>query len=382
MASVAHARTVRFLNDGSTQSGSFEWEFAGRQRRTDDAGEPVAHPEDLEHCAATDLKFALGRALGESGSLGVSDPAADPDSDVEESPLRSQISFALSGNDLVMRLIHFSQEYFDDEAELRSHVEGILAPLLDRNRMWLASAEHYEYQKAGPWQIETEGGFHSRGKTLGNLHRVGLDAVALLEAIDNGDFGRESIADLLRSGHARALIGQAENEWLEAKREHHDLTSRVGEIKMARAVARFANAEHGGLVIVGLETKNNGTGDVIRKITPVPHDRKIVHKYRQILDRRLFPPPDDLHIAAIADGGGTGDLILIDIPPQPAELKPFLVHGAVIGGKADEAFISIVRRRGDSSIPTSPAAIHMALAAGRALLARDVICEVQPGRST
>ena len=355
--------------------GSFDWEFAGRQRRTDDEGEPVAHPGDLDRCTATDLKFTLRRALGEGGNLIICDAAVDPESDVEESGLLSPVSFALKDDDLVMRLVHFSPEYFGDDAELKSHIKRILAPLLTRNRMWLVAAKQYQSHKAAPWRISTEVGFYSRGRLLGDLLRVGLDAVALLDAVNNGQFGRELIADLLRSGHANALIGRAENEWLEAKREHYDLTSPVGEIKIARAVARFANAEHGGLVIIGLQTKNDGTGDVIRKVTPVPHDRKIVHKYLQLLDRRLFPLPDDLQVEAIADGSGTGDLILVNIPPQPEELKPFLVHGTVIGGKADEAFISIVRRRGDSSIPASAAAIHTMLAAGRALLRRGVISE-------
>lgn len=372
---MARVRTVRFLDDGPMLPSSFDWEFAGRPRRTDDNGEPVAHPGDLERCTATDLTFALRRALGESGSLTICDADVDPESDVEDSGLISPVSFGLKDDGLIMRLVHFSPEYFDDDAELKSHIEGILAPLLARSRMWLVAAEMYPWQKAAPWRIDTEIGFHSRGRLLGALLRIGLDAVALLDAVDNGEFGRELIADLLRSGHANALIGRAENEWLEAKREHYDLASPVGEIKTARAVARFANAEHGGLVIIGLATKNEGTGDVIRKVTPVPRDRKIVHKYRQLLDRRLYPPPDDLRVEAIAYSDGTGDLILIDIPPQPEELKPFLVHGAVIDGKTDEAFISIVRRRGDSSIPASAASIHTMLAAGRALLRRGVIGE-------
>jgi len=77
---------------------------------------------------------------------------------------------------------------------------------------------------------------------------------------------------------------------------------------------------------------------------------------------------DDLQIEALA--GNDGDLVLLDIPPQPEDLKPFLVHGAIIDGKTEGAFISIVRRRGDSSIPTIAAMIHATLAAGRALLRR------------
>jgi hypothetical protein len=65
-----------------------------------------------------------------------------------------------------------------------------------------------------------------------------------------------------------------------------------------------------------------------------------------------------------------GMLILIDVPPQPEELKPFLVHGAIVDGKAEGAFISIVRRQGDETIPITAPMIHSMLAAGRALLRR------------
>jgi hypothetical protein len=61
-------------------------------------------------------------------------------------------------------------------------------------------------------------------------------------------------------------------------------------------------------------------------------------------------------------------LVLIDVPPQPEELKPFLVHGAIVNGRIEGAFISIVRRRGESSIPITAPMIHSTLAAGRALL--------------
>lgn len=47
-------------------------------------------------------------------------------------------------------------------------------------------------------------------------------------------------------------------------------------------------------------------------------------------------------------------LILIDIPPQLDELKPLLVHGAIMSdGSAEGAFISFVQRRGEGSIPSA-----------------------------
>jgi hypothetical protein len=62
-------------------------------------------------------------------------------------------------------------------------------------------------------------------------------------------------------------------------------------------------------------------------------------------------------------------LISLDIPPQPEELKPFLVHGAITAdGETEGSFISIVQRRGEGSVPITAPMIHATMAAGRALL--------------
>jgi hypothetical protein len=69
-----------------------------------------------------------------------------------------------------------------------------------------------------------------------------------------------------------------------------------------------------------------------------------------------------------------GHIVLIDVPSQPEEHKPFLVQGAVTtDGKVEGGFISIVRRRGEDSIPITAVAIHATLSAGRALLRRGEI---------
>jgi hypothetical protein len=71
-------------------------------------------------------------------------------------------------------------------------------------------------------------------------------------------------------------------------------------------------------------------------------------------------------VGAADDSGGY--VMVIHVPAQPEELKPFLVHGAIVGRKVEGAFISIIRRRGEESIPVRPESIHSTLAAGRALL--------------
>ena len=196
---------------------------------------------------------------------------------------------------------------------------------------------------------------------------LGRDAIALAEAFgENGALTRDISADLVRAGHAGTLIGQPEGHWLDVKRQHYDLDTGVGKIRLAQAVAKFANAELGGVLIVGMAGKKIPGGEIIEKICPVPISGRWMKKYRQAVETRLYPPPDLLSIEAIAvDDGG---LVLIDIPPQPEELKPFLVHGAILNGDEAGAFISIVRRRGETSILTTAPMIHSMLAAGRALL--------------
>jgi hypothetical protein len=63
-------------------------------------------------------------------------------------------------------------------------------------------------------------------------------------------------------------------------------------------------------------------------------------------------------------------LVIISIPPQEEDLKSFLVHGAIVDGRIEGAYISIVRRSGEDSIPITAQQIHGTLAAGRALLRR------------
>lgn len=183
---------------------------------------------------------------------------------------------------------------------------------------------------------------------------------------ENGSLNRAITADLVRAGHANALVGQTEGHWLDVKGQHYDLDSMAGKIKLAQAVAKFANAELGGVLIVGMAGKRIPGGEIVQKLCPVTIDGRMMRKYQQARESRLCPPPDLLSIEPI--GKGDLGLVLIDIPPQPEELKPFLVHGAVVDGAVEGVFISIVRRRGESSIPTTAAMIHSTLAAGRALL--------------
>jgi hypothetical protein len=210
-----------------------------------------------------------------------------------------------------------------------------------------------------------------RGKTAAALSEVGEEALRLCEAFGTEAITRDTVAALVRGGGAHLLVGQPEGNWLDVKAEEYDLAKTHGKISLAQAVARFCNAEDGGLIVIGAKAKKVRGGEVIRQVRGViPRYQDTSARYLRILDQHLYPPALGLRIDLVSTNSDRV-LIAIDIPPQPEEQKPFLVHGAITAeGDTEGSFISIVQRRGEGSIPITAPMIHASLAAGRALLRR------------
>ena len=245
-------------------------------------------------------------------------------------------------------------------------ISRLVAPLLSHIRASLHSIE-IEDSWLAPEVVAVRLRLRAfwRGRTLESLFTTGENVLALCEAFGSGEVTRRAVADLVRGGFAELLVGQPEGNWLDAKSEEYDLTATRGKISLAQAVARFANAEEGGLIVIGAKAKRIPGGEEIREIRGVaPRQTDTQSLYLRVLDRHLYPPVLGIRIDLIPTRDGRG-LIAIDIPPQPEELKPFLVHGAITAeGDTEGAFISIVQRRGEGSIPITAPMIHSTLAAG------------------
>lgn len=287
----------------------------------------------------------------------------------EDAPIEP-IEFKWDAHGLVIKvaLIAPWPEHGDEErgvAELRT----LIQPLLDTTRSSLRKAE-VDAWLSSPLDIgyEIEIDASLRGRSVGDLFTIGEGVLRLCEAFANAAVARETIGDLVRGGGARLLVGQPEGNWLDAKAQEYDLRTLHGEISLAQAVARFCNAEDGGLIVIGAEAKKVPGGEIIRRVEGVGVLPGIAARYQRVLDRRLYPPPLGMRIDVVSVTEQRS-LIVIDIPPQTEELKPFLVHGAIrVDGQTEGAFISIVQRRGEASIPITAPMIHATLAAGRALL--------------
>jgi hypothetical protein len=243
---------------------------------------------------------------------------------------------------------------------------AIIEPLLTRRRARLESIELGDTEPGPSWELRIRPSI--RNRTVAEIAALGDDVIALAAAAASGDVNRETALDLLRSGRAELLVGQPESDWLEAKSVAYDLGTDRAKIELAQDVARFANSERGGLIIVGAKAKRWSDGERIVGLNPL----KVApssQRYHGVIDHRVHPPIEGLEVIAVSIRAmAGGHLLVVHVPPQPEELKPFLVHGAIVAGRVEGAFISIVRRRGEQSIPIEASAIHAQLAAGRALL--------------
>ncbi|MFC1412861.1 ATP-binding protein [Streptacidiphilus sp. N1-12] len=334
----------------------------GDERRGYDGDNFLLHADDLDGMRPTDLRAALKRAMdGDDVTVNITlDDRLDEDLSIAE-----PVALSYAHGQLLVTLC-FSTDHHDVEEERIAELLGsVLRPYLQRNRSTLAGVELDPFDPS-IWNITLA--CSTRGRDAAEMFRVGEGALALLVAYDTGKPSRETTLDLLRSGNAHVLIGQEEGPWLDVKADHYNLQTPHGKISIAQAVSRFANAENGGIVVVGIRGKKVPGGEIISSICPVPVDGRTLRQYQDAIEKYLYPPPDFLDIEAVPVNGGS--LIVLHVPAQPEELKPFLVHGAIVDGRVEGAFISIVRRRGESSIPITAPAVHATLAAGRALLRR------------
>lgn len=363
------ASTVRHLDH-------YTWLFGDARRSHDGADSIVIKRGDLAVAKATDLARELRKARErdvEPRSVLI-DLAPEDEYSPKESVVDS-ISFMLTDDGrLVVEFEFTSEDYFDDDEQLQAVVRPLIDPLLQRQKSHVVALRVDGYRSSAPYFHTVVVCVPTRGKTLQEHYAVADDVMTLLQAATAGQVTRGTVVDLLLGGRADLLIGLREGPWLDVKSEHYDLSGPAGQISLAQAISRFGNAEEGGVVVVGMGTKRVPGGEVIKALKPVSIDGTILRRYRQVLENRLFPFPERLQVESIESGTGNG-VVVVHIPPQEEELKPFLVHGAIVGDRIEGTFISIVRRSGEDSIPITAQQIHGTLAAGRALLRRGQLPE-------
>jgi hypothetical protein len=301
------------------------WFFNGVERRHDGAASIVVKRLDLVSATATDLVREMRRArrLELEPEFIFIDTAPDDYYSPKDTIVES-ISFLLGQNDEL--LVEFGFEGSDhklDDRQLRAAVDPIVEPLLRRNKAVIRSVRAGPNDYSGPKYHTIELAVETRGRTLSEIYAIAESAQTLLHAAESGVLTRDNARDLLVGGRADLLVGLPESNWLDVKSQHYNLDTDQGKISLAEAVSRFCNAEDGGIVVVGMDTKNiAGSGETIKSLRPVPLDSRMRRRYRQAVENRVVPFPTGLDIDIIETSPGQG-LVVLTVPPQDEELKPF-----------------------------------------------------------
>lgn len=214
------------------------------------------------------------------------------------------------------------------------------------------------------WAIDAD--LRRRDALATDLLRFG-EIVAATVSQFSGNVDPEAVINVIEAGFPAALIGLAESEWLEAKSKPWNLDAEYGKLELAKDVASLANAS-GGIIVLGATTHKVEGEETITRVDGIAPDSFSPHRARMVIDARVYPSVVGLAVRRAAISGSKLAVVYVHVPRQHPTTYPFLVHGAIVGARAEGSFISLVRRRGDQTLSTRPEELHLWLSAGRRLL--------------
>lgn len=183
----------------------------------------------------------------------------------------------------------------------------------------------------------------------------------------------------LQSSDWSRLPGTAEGDQIDFKAAPYELGQDRHKWELAKDVAAFAN-KNGGAIVIGVETQRHAHDvvDAATSVRPVAKATVGPDQYRSVIGSWVHPPPLEIRLhwfppdVTVAEG-----LFVVEVPPQPDHLKPFLVRRTVEEGGAKFDAIAIPRRDGDRVAWESVEEIQRQLADRRRLILRP---EPEPPR--
>lgn len=172
---------------------------------------------------------------------------------------------------------------------------------------------------------------------------------------------------VLEAGDFRALIGLAEDDLLEAKREPYKLSEPSGRYELAKDVTAFANRD-GGHLLIGLATSRlpDRATDVVQAVQPVNPDDFPVSTYRSIIKEYTYPEISGLEVVFVPSSGDVSGIGVIAVPPQHPDAKPFLVKNVVEDGESLKQIVfGYAIRKADNADPLALKDLQRSLRKGQ-----------------
>ena len=288
-------------------------------------------------------------------------PVAEFDPDT--SPRQVWLSF-LAGR-VTVQVAHG----LDEDGGSSLDVPAMLGPLLARHSAEVAG-DYRDDQGGHLLRVYLLGLLHDE-RTIGELHSLGVEAQALLDAASgSGALTAAAARDLVASGRTSALLGEPESSWIDAKSIPHSSDSEAAAFELAKDVAAFANTGRDAIIVYGVTTAGApGGGDVLDALRPFKLSSLDLPALRNTLADRLTPLLTDLELDAVEARGGYG-FGWIYIPAQPTYIRPVLVRGALAGEKVIGTHVSVPFRVGEDTRHWDASTVHSLIQAGRAALER------------
>ena len=114
---------------------------------------------------------------------------------------------------------------------------------------------------------------------------------------------------------------------MDFKSQGYQLGADRGAWELCKDVAGFANAS-GGCIVVGIATEKdaNDASERARDLRPVPATMCNRDQYRDRIVAGVFPPIDGLQIATYPGAPAGSCYLVVYVPAQPADVRPFLVR--------------------------------------------------------
>lgn len=365
--------SLYFLSEGRYMtSGGFEF-------YEDEYGVLMAPQEILEPLSLASLRKAMQR--GESEVLWFSPDSPARFHVVDRPRLREDIQLNLHSDGrfgatvTIGRPPHGIDDELTEEEEAiwtgeteRWHADlrSLLAPLLSSYRCNDLDIHEDTYDPNGFVAAFT---LPTRLKTVEQALHIAEHATALLQDSVLGPLTRQRTVELSKAGFVQTLIGRVEGPWFDGKGIPYRLKEVPQKWELAKDVASFANADDGGVIVIGAKTESQRGRDVVVEIKDVPLTLIDAESYRKCIRARVHPHIVGLEIRTMERAPGRG-VAIIHVPPQADDLKPFVVRGVLRRGRIETSFVSIPIRDGEGTAIAHAGEIHQLLAAGRAALER------------
>jgi hypothetical protein len=276
----------------------------------------------------------------------------DPPDRIHELELREGIALESYGHDQLYATISIGLPVHADEV-FEQGLETLVNPMLA-----LSGAIGRTSTVSLMWRHEVVVmvRFESMsGRTVGDLVDLAATVRALIQAARSETADREVAVGLVLGGHASALLGQPESEWLDAKKQLWALGTPQGNAEAAKDLSAIANAA-GGAILIPAKTQIVNGREVISEVGLLPAERVNLTQIRDVLRQWVFPPLPDLVTEFIETSSGRGRL-LVAVGAHRSENWPHLVVGDP-GAEFPVQAVSAWIRDGDRNRALSAAEIH------------------------